>query len=83
MSYLGSKSQARAEIADVQVDTGSIGASPTSPTLHGAGSPGGAANGTTPAGEVQMVGRLRKGINKPRTRTDSLTRLYAATPRGK
>lgn len=48
---------------------------PTSPVRDGTSSPGGAANGTA-ANAVQMVGRLRHGINTPRTRTNELTRKY-------
>lgn len=81
MSFLGTKAQARADIASVQVDTGSIGSGATSPILNGASSPGGAANGHVPSNETQQVGRLRKGIKTPKTRTGELTRLYAATPR--
>lgn len=78
MSFLGSKSEARAIISEIELSP-TTGASGTSPILHGASSPGGATSGTKPAGETQMVGRLRAGINKPRTATDSLRRKYAAS----
>lgn len=83
MSFLGSLSEARGNIHEVEVsnDVGHSKGGASSPILNGASGPGGAASGTTPAGETQIVGRLRKGIKTPRTRTDSLTRLYAATPR--
>lgn len=78
MSFLGSKSEARAIISEIELSR-THGSDSTSPILHGSSSPGGAAHGTKPAGETQHVGRLRAGINKPRTRTDSLTRKYAAS----
>lgn len=78
MSFLGSKAEARAIISDIQVDSAQ-GSGGTSPILRGASSPGGAANSAKPAGETQIVGRLRAGIKTPRTRTDSLTRKYAAS----
>lgn len=81
MSFLGSISDARAIIHEVEVsnDVGHSKGGATSPILNGASGPGGAASGTTPAGEVQHVGRLRKGFKTPRTRTDKLTRKYAAS----
>jgi hypothetical protein len=81
MSFLGSKGDARAIISEIEVSD-THGAGNTSPILNGASGPGGAASKAKPAGETQVVGRLRAGINKPKTRTDTLTRLYAATPRG-
>lgn len=74
MSFLGSKSDAVAAIASVEVSENTRTSSGTSPVLHGASGPGGAAAKAKPAGEVQIVGRLRAGINKPLTKTDSLTR---------
>lgn len=73
MSFCGSKSDARAAISSIELSdtTGSGG---TSPVLRGASGPGGAAAKAKPAGETQVVGRLRAGINKPRTKTDSLRR---------
>jgi len=78
MSFLGSKSEARSIISEIELSH-THGADNTSPILKGASSPGGAANSAKPAGETQRVGRLRAGINTPRTRTDSLTRKYAAS----
>lgn len=81
MSFLGSKNEARAIISDIEVSENTHTSSGTSPILRGASSPGGAASSraSVPAGETQQVGRLRKGIKTPRTRTDSLTRKYAST----
>lgn len=83
MSFCLSKGEAVSIIHDVEVsnDIGHSKGGASSPIFRGASSPGGATAGTTPAGEVQQVGRLRKGIKTPKTRTDSLTRLYAATSR--
>jgi len=80
MSFLGSKGDARGIISDIEVSN-THGSGGTSPILRGASSPGGAASSraSVPAGETQQVGRLRKGIKTPRTRTDSLTRRYAST----
>lgn len=78
MSFLGSKGEARSIISEIELSP-TTGASGTSPILRGASSPGGAANSAKPAGETQQVGRLRAGIKTPRTRTDSLTRKYAAS----
>lgn len=80
MSFHGSKGDARAIISDIEVSD-THGAGNTSPILRGASSPGGAASSraSVPAGETQQVGRLRKGIKTPKTRTDSLTRKYAAS----
>lgn len=74
MSYLGSKSDAVAAIASVELSENTRTSSGTSPVLHGASGPGGAASKAKPAGETQIVGRLRAGINKPLTATDSLKR---------
>lgn len=78
MSYSGSKSDARAAISDIELSA-TTGSGNSSPIRDGASGPGGAASKTKPAGEVQQVGRLRAGIKTPRTRTDSLTRKYAAS----
>lgn len=78
MSFLGSKSEARAIIGEIELSD-THGAGNTSPILSGASTPGGAANKAKPSGETQQVGRLRAGIKTPRTRTDSLTRRYAAS----
>jgi hypothetical protein len=74
MSYLGSKSDAVAAIASVELSENTRTSSGTSPILHGASGPGGAAAKAKPAGEVQVVGRLRAGIKTPLTATDSLKR---------
>lgn len=81
MSYFGSISDARSAIASVESSENTHTSSGTSPILNGASGPGGAASKAKPAGEVQEVGRLRKGIKTPKTRTDSLTRHYAASAR--
>lgn len=79
MSYFGNLyEQARANIAHVEVSENTRSAT-GSAILAGYDGPGGAAAGTKPAGETQMVGRLRAGIKTPRTRTDKLTRKYAAS----
>lgn len=79
MSFHGSKSDAQAAIASVELSENTRTSSGTSPILNGASGPGGAAAGTKPGGQTQVVGRLRAGINKPLTRTDSLTRKYVAS----
>lgn len=78
MSFAQPKSEARSIIAGIEMSptTGSAG---TSKIRDGVSSPGGAAAHTPNAGQTQMVGRLRAGIKTPRTRTDSLTRRYAAS----
>lgn len=78
MSFLGSKAEARAIIGEIE-ESPTVGHGGTSPILRGASEPGGIANKAKPAHEVQQVGRLRAGINKPRTATDSLRRKYAAS----
>lgn len=78
MSFLGSKSEARAIIADIELSP-TTGAGGTSRIRDGVSTPGGAAAMAKPAHETQEVGRLRAGIKSPRTRTDSLTRKYAAS----
>lgn len=79
MSFCGSKADAKACIADVELSENTRTSSGTSPVRDGASSPGGAANSAKPAGETQIVGRLRAGIKTPKTRTDSLTRKYASS----
>jgi hypothetical protein len=78
MSFHGTKGEARGIIGEIELSN-THGSGGTSPILHGASSPGGAANHAKPSGETQIVGRLRAGIKTPRTRTDSLTRKYAAS----
>lgn len=78
MSFMGSKSEARAIIAEIECSENSHSNS-GSKILHGYDHPGGATSGVKPASETLMPGRLRAGINKPRTRTDKLTRKYAST----
>jgi hypothetical protein len=74
MSYNGSMSDAKAAIASVELSENSRTSSGTSPILKGASGPGGAAASAKPAGETQIVGRLRAGIKTPKTKTDSLRR---------
>lgn len=78
MSYFGTKADVKACIAEIELSENTHSNS-GSKILAGYSGPGGAAEGTTPAGETLMPGRLRKGIKTPRTRTDSLTRKYAAS----
>lgn len=78
MSYFGSHSDAKACIAEVELSENTHSSS-GSPVRDGASGPGGAAAKAKPAGETQQVGRLRAGINTPKTRTDKLTRKYAAS----
>lgn len=78
MSFLGSKSEARAIIAEIELSENTHSNS-GSAILKGYSTPGGAANSAKPSGETLMPGRLRAGIKKPRTRTDSLTRSYGST----
>lgn len=78
MSFFGSLSEARANIHDVERSTNighSVGKA-SSGMLRGHSTPG---SENLPAGETQQVGRLRKGIKTPKTRTDTLTRKYAAS----
>jgi hypothetical protein len=78
MSYYGSKSDARACIAEIELSENTH-SNTGSAILAGYSTPGGAANSAKPHAETLMPGRLRAGIKKPRTRTDSLTRKYAAS----
>lgn len=83
MSFARSKEEAVSIIRDIEMsnDIGNVKGKGTSPIFRGASSPGGATEGTKPASETQVVGRLRQGIKTPKTRTDSLTRNYGSTPR--
>jgi len=78
MSYFGSHSDAKACIAGVELSENTR-SNTGSAILAGYNTPGGAANVAKPSGETLMPGRLRAGIKKPKTRTDSLTRKYAAS----
>lgn len=78
MSFLGSKSDARAIISEIELSP-TTGAEGTSKIRDGVSSPGGAAAHARNASETQIVGRLRHGIKSPRTATDSLRRKYAAS----
>ncbi len=78
MSFLGSKSDARAIISEIELSENSH-SNTGSAILNGYSTPGGAAMSAKPSNEVLQPGRLRAGIKKPRTRTDSLTRKYAAS----
>lgn len=79
MSFPGSLSDAKGNIASVELSENTRTSSGTSPIYKGVDTPGGMANSAKPAHETQQVGRLRAGINKPKTRTDKLTRKYAAS----
>lgn len=81
MSFAQPFSEARSIIRNIEQDE-SQGSGNTSPILSGASTPGGAAEKAKPSGEVLQPGRLRAGIKTPRTRTDSLTRKYAASGGG-
>jgi hypothetical protein len=78
MSYFGSHAEAKAVIATVELSENTH-SNTGSPILLGRSTPGGAADAAKPHSETLMPGRLRAGIKKPRTRTDSLTRKYAAS----
>lgn len=78
MSYYGSIAEAKSTIASIELSENTHSSS-GSKILAGHSGPGGAAGGTKPAGENLQPGRLRAGINKPLTRTDTLTRKYAST----
>jgi hypothetical protein len=78
MSFCLSRSEAQKIIAEIELSEYSR-SNAGSMILKGYSTPGGAADGAKPAKETLMPGRLRAGINKPRTRTDSLTRKYAST----
>jgi len=80
MSFFGLISDAHACIEHVELSENTH-SNTGSPILHGRSTPGGAADSAKPSGEVLQPGRLRAGIKTPRTRTDTLTRLYAATDR--
>lgn len=73
MSFCGSKSDARAAIASVELSdtTGSGG---TSPIRSGASGPGGAAAKAKPAGQTLSAGSGRANSIKPKTATESLRR---------
>lgn len=81
MSFYGLISDAKAVIHEVEVslNIGHSTGGATSPIHKGADTPGGAAMHAKNHNETQRVGRLRAGINKPKTRTDSLTRKYGAS----
>lgn len=73
MSFYGSKSEAVSIISQVE-ESENTHSSTGSKILNGHSTPGGAAEKAKPAGETLRVGRLRAGINTPKTKTDSLTR---------
>lgn len=81
MSFYGLKEDAKSAIHDVELsnDIGHSKGGASSSILKGHDSPGGAAMHAKLSGETQMVGRLRQGIKTPKTRTDTLTRKYAAS----
>lgn len=76
MGYFGNMSDAKANIREVEVTDSSGLRSATSPVEAGS-EHNGVEN--VPAKETLHVGRLRAGIKTPRTRTDKLTRKYAAS----
>jgi hypothetical protein len=78
MSYLGSCADAVATIHAIE-ESENTHSSQGSKILAGHDTPGGAAMGHKPSTETLMPGRLRAGIKKPMTRTDTLQRKYAAT----
>lgn len=81
MSFYGSHSEAKSIIAEIEVSENTRSAK-GSAILHGHSMPGGAAHAAKPHSETLMPGRLRAGINKPRTRTDTLVRHYGSTGSG-
>lgn len=81
MSFYGSHGEAKSIIAGIELSENTRSNS-GSKIYAGHSEPGGAAMGHKPASETLMPGRLRAGINKPRTRVDSLTRKYASTASG-
>lgn len=79
MSYFGNKlADVHAELANLEESENTRSAR-GSAILAGHDHPGGATTGTKPAVETLQPGRLRAGIKKPRTRTDTLTRKLAAS----
>lgn len=79
MSYFGNLlSAVKSEIASVEESENTHSAR-GSAILAGHDHPGGATNGIKPASETLDPGRLRAGIKKPRTSTDTLRRKYAAS----
>ena len=82
MSFCLSKEAAHACIESVELSENTRSSS-GSKIYAGYSHPGGATEGTKPAKEVLQPGRLRAGINKPLTRTDTLQRKYAATGHNK
>jgi hypothetical protein len=78
MSYFGTLAENKATVAMIE-ESENTHSNVGSKILAGSDTPGGAASGTKPGAETQVVGRLRAGIKTPKTRTDSLTRKYAST----
>lgn len=78
MSYFGSCADVKATISAIELSENTH-SNTGSPILAGRSTPGGAADAAKPHSETLMPGRLRAGIKKPKTRTDSLTRKYAAS----
>ena len=81
MSYLGSVADVHSAIDAIE-ESENTRSNVGSAILHGYSSEQGGPKGEVPAKETLMVGRLRKGIKKPRTRTDTLTRHYGSTGSG-
>jgi len=73
MSYYGTCADVKATIAAIE-ESENTHSNTGSPILHGSSMPGGAANGKAPSGATMMPKRT-----KMHTRTDTLTRKYAAT----
>lgn len=73
MSFYGSRSEVVSIIGQVE-ESENTHSSTGSKILNGHGGPGGAAEKAKPSGETLKPGRLRAGINTPKTSTDSLTR---------
>lgn len=78
MSYPQDCAHVKATIAAIE-ESENTHSSSGSKILAGHDTPGGAANVAKPHAETLMPGRLRAGIKTPRTRTDKLTRKYAAS----
>jgi hypothetical protein len=73
MSFLGSHAEAKSVIAGIELSENTR-SNTGSAILAGYNHPGGAAQSAKPSGETLMPGRLRAGIKKPRTSTDTLRR---------
>jgi hypothetical protein len=81
MSYMGTKHDVQACIAEIE-ESENTHSNRGSAILHGYSTEQGGPKNEVPAKETLHVGRLRKGIKTPRTRTDTLTRHYGSTGSG-